>query len=58
MARVQPYDLKNAISNNRLIGLWRLIYGFRLIYFLAILCLGIAARSSIETSSGSDFISQ
>mgnify|MGYP005840255861 FL=1 len=40
----QP-DLKHSISNNRLVGLWRLMTGYRLIYLGAALCLGIAAAS-------------
>lgn len=38
-------DLKQSISNNRLVGLWRLMTGYRLIYLGAALCLGIAAAS-------------
>lgn len=40
----QP-DLKQSISPNRLIGLWRLMTGYRLIYLGAALSLGIAAVS-------------
>jgi len=36
------YDLKNAISDNRLQGLWRLLTGFRLKYVGAILSLVLA----------------
>jgi ATP-binding cassette, subfamily B, bacterial len=43
------FDLKNAVSNNRLVGLWRLMYGFRLKYIGATLSLGIAALSKMAT---------
>lgn len=43
------YDLKNAISSNRLVGLWRLMYGFRWKYFGAVLSLGIASLAKTST---------
>jgi ATP-binding cassette, subfamily B, bacterial len=43
------YDLKNAISSNRLVGLWRLMHGFRLKYLGATLSLGISASSKTAT---------
>ncbi len=43
------YDLKNAISTNRLVGLWRLMRGFRWKYFGAVLSLGIAALAKTST---------
>ena len=42
-------DLSQTISPNRLIGVWRLIKGFRVYYFVAILALGIAAASKTTT---------
>ncbi len=42
---VPDYDLKNALSSNRLQGLWRLMTGFRLAYVAATACLGMAALS-------------
>ncbi len=48
-ATVQNYDLKNAISDNRLKGLWRLMYGFRTRYFGAVLSVGVAALSKTMT---------
>ncbi|MCL7453880.1 MAG: ABC transporter ATP-binding protein/permease [Anaerolineae bacterium] len=36
-------DLKNAVSDNRLLGLWRLLGGFRLKYAWATASLGVAA---------------
>jgi len=42
--RQQPtFDLRNAISNNRLVGLWRMSTGFHLTYLGATLTLGLAA---------------
>ncbi|MEN4042029.1 MAG: ABC transporter ATP-binding protein [Anaerolineaceae bacterium] len=46
---ILSYDLKNAISSNRLVGLWRLMAGFRLQYFGATLSLGISALSKTAT---------
>jgi ATP-binding cassette subfamily B protein len=43
------FDLKNAISANRLVGLWRLMQGFRLKYFSAVLSLGIASLAKTST---------
>ena len=43
------YDLKNAISSNRLVGLWRLMTGYRWKYFGAVLSLGIAALAKSAT---------
>jgi ATP-binding cassette subfamily B protein len=36
------YDLKNIIADNRLVGMWRIMTGFRLTYLWATLTLGIA----------------
>ncbi len=47
--RVPDYDLKNAISPNRLTGLWRLMSGFRLVYIGATFSQGIAALSRTGT---------
>ena len=43
------YDLKKIISGNRLVGLWRLMTGFQLIYVLAVISLGIAAIAKSGT---------
>lgn len=43
------YDLKNTISANRLVGLWRMMHGFRLKYMGAVLSLGIAALAKTST---------
>lgn len=43
------YDLKKILSGNRLIGLWRLMTGFQLIYVLAAISQGIAAVAKTGT---------
>jgi len=43
------YDLKNAVSKNRLIGLWRLMTGYRLPYLGANISLGLSALSKTAT---------
>ena len=40
---VRTVDLKPVVTENRLQGLWRLMRGFRLIYFGAALSIGLAA---------------
>ena len=42
---LNDYDLKNSISSNRLIGLWRLMTGFQLIYIFAAISLGISSAA-------------
>lgn len=48
-ATALEYDLKKAISTNRLVGLWRLLNGFRLKYFVATLAIGVAAAAKTAT---------
>jgi len=43
------YDLKKAISKNRLVGLWRLMTGYRWQYLGANLSLGLSALSKTAT---------
>jgi ATP-binding cassette subfamily B protein len=43
------FDLKNAVSDNRLVGLWRMMSGFRMKYFGATLSLGVAALAKMST---------
>lgn len=45
----QDFDVSVALSENRLRGLWRLLSGFRLAYFTAVVCLGIGAISKTLT---------
>lgn len=43
------FNLKDAISQNRLTGLWRMMSGFRLKYLAATLSLGVAALTKTTT---------
>ena len=43
------FDLKNAISANRLVGLWRLMAGYQQAYIIAILMQGLSAVAKTET---------
>ena len=43
------YDLRQAVTENRLVGLWRLMTGFHLIYLAATLSLGLAATARTAT---------
>jgi ATP-binding cassette, subfamily B, bacterial len=43
------YDLKQAYTKNRLLGLWRLITGYQVQYLLANLSLGVAALAKTTT---------
>ena len=45
----EPLDLQETVAENRLVGLWRLMTGFRLIYLAAALALGIAAITKTAT---------
>ena len=42
-APASDYDLKNAVSENRMTGIWRMMTGYHLTYLVATLSLGIAA---------------
>lgn len=46
---INTYDLKDAISNNRLLGMWRLIKGFRLPFFVANGSLAVSAALKTAT---------
>ena len=39
------YDLKDTLTDNRFVGLWRLATGFRTIYLVAVVATGLAALS-------------
>ena len=43
------FDLKNAVSSNRLLGLWRMMTGFHLTYLGATFSLALAAVSKTAT---------
>lgn len=45
----QNYDLRKAISTNRLIGLWRMLTGYRLKYTAATLSLVVSASARMLT---------
>lgn len=45
----RAFDLKSTISSNRLLGLWRMMSGFRLAYLGATLSLAVAAVSRTAT---------
>jgi ATP-binding cassette subfamily B protein len=42
-------DLKRTLSKNRLLGLWRMMTGFRLVYVAATVCIAVAAMSRTGT---------
>jgi ATP-binding cassette subfamily B protein len=42
-ATASDYDLKNAVADNRLAGVWHLMTGYHLTYLAATLSLGVAA---------------
>ncbi len=44
-----PLDIQATIGGSRLGGLWRLMAGYRLIYFGALLLLGLAALMKTAT---------
>ncbi len=44
-----PLDLQETITENRLVGLWRLIAGYRWTYFWAMVMLGLAALMRTAT---------
>lgn len=46
---VLNYDLKNAVSNNRFVGLWRLMTGFRWKYIGATSSLAVSATAKMVT---------
>lgn len=47
--RILHYDLKHAISANRLIGLWHLMSGYHLEYIAATILIGLSALSKSVT---------
>jgi ATP-binding cassette, subfamily B, bacterial len=47
--KAEAFDLKNAVSKNRLVGLWRMMLGFRLHYFGAGASQGVAAVAKTAT---------
>ncbi|MCI0396769.1 MAG: ABC transporter ATP-binding protein/permease [Chloroflexi bacterium] len=45
----QTFDLQDAVADNRLAGLWRMMTGFRLVYITAAVTLGLAATVKTAT---------
>ena len=43
------WDLKEAITEKRLAGMWKLLHGYRLLYFAAVIGVGIAAVARTGT---------
>jgi len=43
------FNLKQVVSDNRMIGLWRIMTGFRLTYLAATICLGLGATARSAT---------
>jgi ATP-binding cassette subfamily B protein len=43
LARPLAFDLKNAVAKNRLLGLWRMMIGFRMFYVGAVLTMAVGA---------------
>lgn len=38
-----PFDLKQIVTTSRLRGLWRMLWGYRALYLVATICVGLAA---------------
>jgi ATP-binding cassette, subfamily B, bacterial len=50
MPKTNLFDLKTTLSSNRLVGLWRMMAGFRLAYFGAVASLGLATTAKTATA--------
>jgi ATP-binding cassette, subfamily B, bacterial len=50
MPKTTLFDLKATLSSNRLVGLWRMMMGFRLTYLGAVLTLGLATTAKTATA--------
>ncbi len=48
-SQILDFDLQKTISNNRLVGLWRMLTGFRLKYIGAVASLGVSATAKTLT---------
>jgi ATP-binding cassette subfamily B protein len=53
MATIQinepDYDLKKAVSENRIVGLWRMLNGYRGLFFAATVAIGLSAVFQVST---------
>ena len=47
--QMRNYDLRKAISSNRLVGLWRLLKGYQVQYIAAVVMQGLSAYSKTLT---------
>jgi len=47
--RSSTYDLKNVVSDNRFVGLWRMLTGYRWLYLGAVVSTGLAAAAKTGT---------
>jgi ATP-binding cassette subfamily B protein len=47
--KTESYDLKNAIHSNRLVGLWRMMTGYRSLYVGAVVSIAVAAIARTST---------
>ncbi len=47
--KIPAYDIRNAVTKNRLVGMWRIMHGFRLTYLAAVLCLAVSALAKSAT---------
>ncbi len=45
----QSFNLSNSVSSNRLVGLWRMLKGFRRLYLAAMLALAVGAAAKTGT---------
>ncbi len=46
---MKPFEMQDILTPNRMLGLWRLMRGYRLIYVVATISLGISALSRTGT---------
>jgi ATP-binding cassette subfamily B protein len=49
LSSARTFDFADTLTKNRFLGLWRVLRGFRLVYTVAILSLGIAAVGKTAT---------
>jgi ATP-binding cassette subfamily B protein len=47
--QVSNFDLQETLADRRIVGLWRLMRGYRLIFFIATLSIGVAALARAGT---------
>ena len=47
--KIPPIDLQRAFTKNRLIGLWNLLKGYRFVYLIATVSIGVSAVARVGT---------